>query len=297
MGVGAKTIADRTAGGPWQRFLPALVLLHNGQPSRLQRNTGAIMYGGSNAMLSGRAGLALHGFGSSTLPTETLLLIPHQEHRKNVSFVEVERTWRLPGPTMKMGLPVAPLKRCLLDAARRMVDERACTALIADVVQRGQADIPSLLQELDEGCGRGSALPRRILRELSFGAHSVAELDAQKLYEKSGLPPMVRNKAVLSETGEFLGYTDNWLDEVALDWEIESFEFHSSPAAYEATLKKRQNMRGHGAIVVSHTPKAIRTQSDVVLADLHKAYQQALSRPRPNLRVVERDDVSYGKAS
>lgn len=297
MGVGAKTIVDRTAGGPWQRVLPGLVVLHNGQLSVLQRNTAAIMYGGNDAMLSGRAGLALHGFATSKQSAQSMILIPHTKHRKDVSFVVVERTWRIPEPVVKMGLPVAPLERCLLDAARRVVDERACTALISDVVQRGEADVLSLIAELNEGCGRGSAVPRRVLRDLSFGAHSVAEVDAQKLYAKSGLPPMVRNLAILSETGELLGYADNWLDEVGLDWEIESFEFHASPTAYEHTLACRQNMRGHGAIVVSHTPKAIRTQPDVVIADLRKAYEQALNRPRPNLRAVERNRTDYGKAS
>ncbi|MDJ0393518.1 hypothetical protein QMK17_09255 [Rhodococcus sp. G-MC3] len=131
---------------------------------------------GSDAMLTGRAGLVLHGFSKAVNTNGVPLLIPHDKHRKDVSFVEVERTWRLPESTQLSGLPVAPLGRCLLDAARRIADERICTALIAEVVQRGAVDVESLLVELNEGSGRGSAVPRRVLHELSAGAHSVAEV-------------------------------------------------------------------------------------------------------------------------
>lgn len=95
MGVGAKTIVDRTAGGPWQRILPGLVLLHNGPPTWTQRVTAALMYGAGDAMLTGRAGLALHGYSTSAHHSQTMLLIPHASHRKDTSFVAVERTWRL----------------------------------------------------------------------------------------------------------------------------------------------------------------------------------------------------------
>ncbi|XWO25558.1 hypothetical protein C5142_15605 [Rhodococcus sp. BGS-1C] len=293
MGVGAKTIVDRTAGGPWQRILPGLVLLHNGPPTWTQRVTAAVMYGGGEAMLTGRAGLALHGYSTSAHHSQTMLLIPHGSHRKDTSFVSVERTWRLPGAVRKSGLSVAPLDRCLLDAARRTVDEKACTALIAEVVQRGDADVVSLLTELNEGCGRGSAVPRRVLRDLGAGAHSVAELEAQKLYARSGLPPMVHNWNVYADDGKLIGCFDNWLDPVGFVWEIDSFEHHSSPAAYEKTMTRRASAQGYGLVVVSHTPRAIRTQPEVVIADLQRAYQLALQRPRPNVRAVDPGQMSH----
>lgn len=297
MGVAAKTIVDRTVGGgPWQRILPGLVLLHNGQPSRQQRNTAAVMYGGDDAMLSGRAGLALHGFGTSAQPSKSLLLIPQGKHRKDISFVEVERTWRPPEPVKKVGLPVAPLNRCLLDAARRMTDQRACTALIAEVVQRGAVDVGSLLTELDKGSGRGSALPRRALRELLGGAHSVAEVDAAQLYARSGLPPGMNNVAIYTEAGEFIMIADNWIDDVAVSLETDSFEHHASPQAYEQTASRRVSAEGHGVIVVSHSPNAIRTQPDKVMDDWRKAYQRALERPRPNVVAIPRD-ASHRAAS
>lgn len=286
LGVGAKTIVDRTAGGPWQRILPGLVLLHNGPPTWLQRTTAAVMYGGDEALLTGRAGLALHGFSKSAHHDEAMLLIPQGIHRKSTSFVTVERTWRMPSALVRSQLPTAPIDRCLLDTARHMSDEKACAALIAHVIQRGDVDAVSLLQELNDGCGRGTAMPRRVLRELGPGAHSIAELQAQKLYAGTGLPPMVQNWYIYTEAGEFIACTDNWIDNVAVAWEIDSFECHSSPTAYEKTVERRANMTGHGMIVLAHTPRAIRTNPRAVVEDLFRAYQQAQQRPRPNLVAV-----------
>jgi hypothetical protein len=286
MGVGAKTISDRTSGGPWQRMLPGLALLHNGPPTALQRQTAAVMYGGADCMLTGRTGLGLHGYSPGFQASDVGLLIPHEQHRKGVEFVVVERTWRIPEVTTRSGLPVAPIDRCLLDAVRRMRDATRVAALIADVVQRGDADVEGLLAELQEGSGRGSALPRRVLRELASGAHSVAEVEARALCERSGLPPMVANWVLLTESGEFIAITDNWLDDVCLAFEVESFQHHSSPADFQKTLERRGDMQRHGVIVVAHTPKTIRTQQDRVIADLRSAYEQAKQRPRPNIRAI-----------
>lgn len=286
MGVGAKTIVDRTSGGPWQRILPGLVLLHNGQPSQQQRNTAASMYGGDGSMLSGRSGLALHGFGTAKTSADVLVLIPPERHRKDVSFVVTERTERMPESTTKMGLPVAPLDRSLLDASRRVRDRRACVALFAEVVQRGAVDVQSLLVELNEGCGRGSAVPRRALLELLGGAHSVAEVDAEKLFERSGLPPSVANVDLYTESGEFIMTTDRWFDDVACACETDSYLHHASPADYEKTIKRRANAEGHGVVVTSHTPKMIAEEPERVAADVLTAYRRAQERPRPNIVAV-----------
>ncbi|WP_089249549.1 hypothetical protein [Rhodococcoides kyotonense] len=286
MGVGAKTIGDRTSGGPWQRILPGLVVLHNGRPTVAQRQTAAVMYGGSDSMLTGRAGLNLHGFGTKFQANDVGLLIPHRQHRKDASFVVVERTWQSPEATTISGLPVAPLNRCLLDAARKMVDEKACTALVAEVLQRGAADVDTLLEELDTGCGRGSAMPRRVLRELSTGAHSVAEVEARELCRLAGLPRMVSNWVILSESGEFIAIADDWEDTVAFALEVESFEHHSSPVAFDETLQRRAKMQNNGIVIAAVTPRSIRSQPEVVTEHIRCAYQQAKQRPRPNVRAI-----------
>jgi hypothetical protein len=255
------------------------------------------MYAGRGALLTGRSGLVLHGFSKDVNTTGVSLLIPHDRHRKDASFVEVERTWRLPEPLQLSGLPVAPLDRCLLDAARRVGDERKCTALIAEVLQRGAVDIDGLFVELNNGSGRGSAVPRRVLRDLSLGAHSVAEADARILYQKAGLPSVLYNYFVYDAAGNFLGSPDAWVDAVGFGHQVDSFRHHSSPADYEKTLQIRARMQSKGIIISSHTPKTIRTQPNLVIDEIRTAYEQALARPRPNVKAVSRAEADYAVAS
>lgn len=189
LGVASKTIVRRTLpDGIWSRALPGLVFLKNRSLTPLERAVAASIYCGRDGVISGRAGLALHGLGTSGSFEETFVLIPEAQHRRSVSFAAVERTWRMPTAESKSGLPVAPVVRCLCDAIRRMKNAEQCMALVASVVQRGAATIEAIMKELDAGTTRGTAMPRRVLRELAAGAHSVAEAHAQKLYARSGLP-------------------------------------------------------------------------------------------------------------
>ncbi|NCL72738.1 hypothetical protein [Rhodococcus sp. YH1] len=284
-GVAGGTIAGRCRkGGPWQRVLPGVVALHNGSLSVLQRNTAALLYGGDSALISGHAALGIHGYTNSATKSEVLLLIPHTQHRRNFSFVAVERSWRIPEPIIKGTLRIAPVDRCLLDAARRMSQLDPCRALLASGIQRGDVTVDDLAHELRAGSRRGSAVPRTVVRELSHDAHSVAEIAAQKLYATSGLPPMAHNVDVETDDGTWIARPDGWLDSVAVAWEIDSLKYHFSPKAHETTLVRRAAMQRNGIIVVSHLPRQIRDDPATVLADLEAAYHQGTQRPRPPVR-------------
>lgn len=287
-GVTRGTISGRCRrGGPWQRILPGVVALQNAPLSTLQRNTAALIYGGDTAVLSGHAALGIHGYDHSASKSDVLLLIPSTKHRKDFSFVTVERTWRLPEPVTKGSLRVAPVARSLLDAARRTSAPDACRALLVGAVQRGDVVVDQLAEELDNGSCRGSALPRRVVRELSDDAHSVAEIEAQKLYATTQLPPMRHNKDIVAADGTWIARPDGWIDDVAVAWEIDSLKHHFTAAAHEATLLRRARMQRHGIIVVTHLPKQIRKDPRTVLADLHSAYEQGLERERPNVTCIQ----------
>ncbi|WP_016884425.1 MULTISPECIES: hypothetical protein [unclassified Rhodococcus (in: high G+C Gram-positive bacteria)] len=282
LGVAKGTISSRCAdGGPWQRILPGVVLLHNGPPTTLQRNLAALEYGGPDALLSGHAALAALGYTSSAARNDVLLLIPSTRHRRDWAYVKVERTWRMPAPVHRGLLRLAPPARSLLDAGRRTLQADSCRALLAGGIQRGDVTVDELVRELAHGSDRGSRLPRAVLRELSADAHSVAEVHAQKVYATSGLPPMRHNVDVLSAAGLWIGRPDGWLDDVAVAWEIDSLKYHFSPELHEATMRRRARMQREGIIVVTHLPKQIQADPATVLADLRTAHTLAASRPRP----------------
>jgi hypothetical protein len=148
-------------------------------------------------------------------------------------------------------------------------------------VQRGQCTPAELSAELVAGSGRGSALPREVLREISDGVRSVAEADARRLVQRAGLPAPLWNARLHDSTGRFIATPDAWFDDVALAWEIDSMEWHLGPDDYEATLDRRAAMMAAGIVVVHHLPKKLHHDPDRVLSDLRANLTHAARRPRP----------------
>lgn len=289
LGVAPKTLARYCLpGGPWQRILPGIILLHNGIPSGLQRVTAALMYGGPDSVLSGHAALAEHGFRRSASMSDVLLLIPASKHRVPTGFVQVERTWRMPDASdivERGSLRYVTSTRAVMDAARRTRRRNDCRALLAEVVQRGDTSVEEMAIELAEGSRRGTALPRSVLGELAAGAHSVEEIHAQRIYRRSGLPAMVHNREIETHKGEFVASPDGWLDDVAMAWEIDSIKHHLALADHEATVLRRARMQAKGIVVVCHLPRTLHHNPDLVVQDLRDNYRLAASRPRPRVRL------------
>lgn len=267
-------------------MLPGIILLHNGFPTQFERAVAAMMYGGNDCVLSGHAALAAHGYRRSSSMNEVMLLIPPEQHRAPSSFVQTERTWRLPEEPIRRGsLRCAPVTRAVLDVARRLRHRDHCRSLLTEVLQRGDTSVEELAIELAEGSRRGTALPRSVLRELGTDAHSVAEIHAQQLYARSHLPPMVHNREVETTAGEFIAMPDGWIDSVAMAWEIDSLDHHLNVRDHEQTMIRRARMQSRGIIVLAHLPKTVRDNPDLVLHELRQSYLLARSRPRPDVRL------------
>jgi hypothetical protein len=66
-------------------------------------------------------------------------------------------------------------------------------------------------------------------------------------------------------------------------WEIDSHEFHLSPADHAATLARRSAMMAAGILVVATAPSRITREPATVLAELERTHAQAALRPRPRL--------------
>ncbi len=64
-------------------------------------------------------------------------------------------------------------------------------------------------------------------------------------------------------------------------WEIESSEWHLSPAAHEYTVRRAAEFTAAGVVYVASKPKMVLNDRAEVAADLRAAYEQAAARPRP----------------
>ncbi len=275
----------RPRDGVWQIALPGVLVTHNGELSLEERLRAALRYGGGGAILTGVA--ALRRYGLLRLPPENIvdLLIPHKRGRATTSFVRAERTRRMPAHRTRGGLPCAPPARALVDAARRIRDLDTVRALTAEVVQRRLCTIAELARELRDAQIRGTAIPRRVLREVADGVRSVAEARARELIMKSGLPQPVWNRDVFTEDGTWLAKPDAIWPELGLVLEIDSLEWHLSPAAYRVTQARQRRMAKYGLTVLPIAPSAVRDHPADFLEELRVAISSARKRVPPFVKV------------
>jgi hypothetical protein len=209
------------------------------------------------------------------------LLVPSARKLHSSDYVVVERTARLPKPVVRDGVPLAPLVRSVLDASRRFRKHDPVRSLIADAVQRGRVRPEALVHELETGSQRGTAVPREVLKDIMAGARSVAEVDAMRVWERTGLPKPRWNVPLKDADGNHIGTPDAWFAEVNLAWEIDSYEFHFQRADYAKTVSRNTRYAAAGIVVVQTLPTRLRTDPDGVAAELTAAYRGAAARAMP----------------
>jgi hypothetical protein len=270
-------------GGPWRRLLPGVYLMCGGEPTRRHLARAALLRAGPDAVITGLEAARRYGVRKVPDDPRVHVLVPHDNRRASRDFVLVERTVRAPVVREVAGLPLAEPARALVDGARRLVRLDDIRAMIADAVQRGVCTDEQLAVEVaNRGLG-GAALPRRVMIEISEGVRSAAEAWARSLVQRAGLPTPTWNVAV-SSSGRLLGVADGWWDDVALAWEIDSYEFHLSPADYARTMRKHSAFAAAGVYVVHTLPSRLRTEPRQVLEELKLAHAHASRRPRPDVR-------------
>ena len=283
LGVPSRTSYRRCRPGrPWQRLLPGVVLLRTGTPTRRQLLEGALLYGGGEAVVTGLESCRRQGLKRTARPGEPVhLLLPAHLKTTSSGYVLVERTTRMPTPIEVDKLPLAPVVRAVLDECRRLTERAPIRALLAEVVQQLKTDPADLSTELEKGSDRGSALPREVLREIGRGARSPAEAEAMAVWRRTGLPEPIWNFQVCDERGRYIATPDAWCDEVALAWEIDSYEFHFGQPGYAATLERNNRYAAAGVAVVQTVPSRLRSEPRAVAGELVLAYRAAANRPRP----------------
>jgi hypothetical protein len=277
----ATTYRRCVPGGPWRRLLPGVVQLTNGEPTRRQLVEAALLYAGSGTLITGVECCRRHGLRRLPDDDRIHLLLPNDRKVHGRDFVIIERTTRMPEQWTRDGLPLAPTGRAVLDACRRMRDFDPVRALLAEAVQRGGQRPAWLLAELERGSQRGSAIPREVLKETLAGSRSVAESHAMRVWERTGLPPLRWNVEVRHTDGRYIATPDGWLDEVALAWEIDSYDYHFGKADYAKTIERNGRYAAAGVVLVQTLPTKLRTDPAAVAAQLVAAYEAAAARPRP----------------
>jgi very-short-patch-repair endonuclease len=267
--------------GPWQRLLCGIYLAQTGAPSVPQQEMAALLHGGPGSVLTGAA--ALRGLGlSAAEPGHFDVLVPATSRPRSAAFVMVRRTTRMPQRVIREGSRFYALPpRALADAARFMADLGEVRALIAGAVQRGDCTLRALVRELRQGQVQNSARLRQVLGEAAAGIRSAAEGDFMDLIRRARLPVPMFNARLFGADGRFIAVADAWWPEAGVAAEVDSREWHLSPADWERTMHRHARISSHGILVLHFTPRQIRTDPATVASVISSTLKAGQARPRP----------------
>lgn len=259
--------------GPWQRILPGIVLLSNAPPTRRQRARAALLHTGPDAVLTGVDAMRAHGL---TPPErdEVLVLIPSTRRQTSRAYLTVERTTRLPPPVRRAGLPVAPLPRAIVDAARHERDRDRLATLVLAPLEAGACTVADLRVELNSGNQRGTAAVRALLAGREHEVVPVTHGLAKRVLRQAPLPPPRWQVELHARDGTLLGVADAWWPEAGLAWNLGSQQL---PLPRDASTTSALSELG---ITVLHTdPAHLRGDPDTVIAELVAAFAYATTNP------------------
>jgi very-short-patch-repair endonuclease len=166
-----------------------------------------------------------------------------------------------------------------------LTDLREVRAVIADSVQRRWCRVAELAEELRQGPAAGSALFRQALGEVADGIRSTAEADLRDLVNRSGLPAPMFN-ARLYAGKVLLAVADAWWPDAGVAAEVDSREWHLSPADWERTLRRHARLTAHGILVLHFTPRQIRAEPAAVAAAIRAALDAARAGGQPRVRTL-----------
>ncbi len=272
-------------GGPWRAVLPGIYLSSNGPLARGQQEIAAALYAGREGVITGYAALQFQGVAVPM--TNTIdVLIPATAKRQDAAFIRVHRTTKMPArPVVLHGIRWAPPARAVADASRDALEFPQVQAMVASAVQRNVCTIGQLADELQAGPKQGSALLRAALEEVADGVASGAEGDLRKLIKTGRLPAPMYNPKLYVGT-EFLAMPDTWWPDAGVAGEVDSREWHLSPALWARTMARHDRMSAQGILVLHFTPRRIRSDGAKVLGELRAAIESGRRRPPLQIKAV-----------
>lgn len=275
------------AGGSWRLMLPGVYLTLPGVPTRAQWETGAILYAGPHALITGAAALRFYEFrqvprqGSDTVD----ILNPARFQRASAGCVRVHRTWHMPpmwvqGPSARR---YAYPARAVVDTARWLTDLREVRALVGDAVQNRHCAVAQLADELRAGGTPNGALLRKVIAEVTDGVRSAPEAELRDLIIKARMPMPLFNPRLYLPNGTFLACPDAWWPEAGVAIEIDSRQWHLAPDDWERTMTRHSDLGQYGIVTLHATPRQLRTDPALFLRKAANAYKAGVARPRLNL--------------
>ncbi|MES4906461.1 MULTISPECIES: hypothetical protein [unclassified Streptomyces] len=308
-GVTAAEAAERCRpGGPWQRILPGVHLLHPGPATGEERLHAALLYTASRerpdhpqgtvpapgaggpygeAMITGLAALALHRF--SAAPSLRALdrvdvLVPRARRLRGAGYVRFVRAAALPRPRQITGLPTAPASRALADAVARLSDAPAVRRLLIEAVRHGHCEASSVVRELSRA--RLLSRPHVVdaVDALLAEGRTMAEALLYNMVRGHSLPEPLWNVELRLPGGSLLAGVDAYwpLQAVALEIDARTPRQGGGHDPLGGLTPAGEHMERLGITVVRVTPKKLRESLDAQAAVVRTALIASVDRvPAP----------------
>lgn len=321
-GVAATDAARRCrSGGPWQQLLPGVYLLHAGPPTPEERLHAALLYAGrvpagrttvpgqtrgtpapstaspdasapaqdaapapyGDAMITGLAALALHGFAAAPalLALDRIdVLLPRTRRLRSTGLARLVRAHVLPRPERITGLPVAPVPRALADTIADLTDATDVHRLLTEAVRGGHCEAAAVVRELSQARLLGRPHVIDAVDTLIAEGRAMAEGRLYEMVHTHALPDPLWNVDLRLPGGPHLGGVDAYWPDHAVALEIDArAPRHDEEALWSEYAKKRETLERLGITVVHVTPRKLREspeqQAEVVRAAMLAAAERA----------------------
>lgn len=306
-GVTAADAAQRCRpAGPWQQLLPGVYLLHAGPPTPQERLHAALLYAGrapgratvpgqtrgasasapareaasapyGDAMITGLAALALHGFAAAPplLALDRIdVLLPRTRRLRSTGPVRLVRAHTLPRPDRVTGLPVAPVPRALADTVAVLTDAADVHRLLTEAVRGGHCEAAAVVRELSRARLLNRPHVIDAVDSLIAEGRALAEGRLYDMVRVHALPDPLWNVDLRLPGGPHLGGVDAYWPDHAVAVEIDARTpgraSHDGEALWSQYVKKREMLERLGITVVRVTPRGLREsleeQAEVVRA-------------------------------
>ncbi|WP_431780276.1 hypothetical protein [Streptomyces chumphonensis] len=268
-------------GGPWQRPLPGVYLLHAGPPTSEERLHAVLLYARREpapgaVMITGPAALALHGLASAP-PLPSLeridLLVPHTRRLRSAGWARIVRAHAVPEPQDVAGVPLAPVARAVADAVERLTDAVAVRRLMTEAVRGGHCEAQVLVRELT----RARVLSRpHVVDAVDALLAEGRALGEERLYamvRDCGLPDPYWNVDLRLPAGPYLGHVDAYWPGQAVAVELDvrrglddgegfdgfdGFDVREADTVWTEHVRRREALERLGVTVVRLCPLRLR---------------------------------------
>jgi hypothetical protein len=239
-----------------------------------------------DAMITGPAALALHGFTAAPplLALDRIdVLLPRTRRLRSTGLARLVRAHVLPRPDRITGLPVAPVPRALADTVAVLTDAADVHRLMTEAVRGGHCEAAAVVRELSQARLLGRPHVIDAVDTLIAEGRAMAEGRLYEMVHAHALPDPLWNVDLRLPGGPHLGGVDAYWPDHAVALEIDARAprraSYDDEALWSEYAKKRETLERLGVTVVHVTPRGLREspeqQAEVVRAAMLAAAERA----------------------